>query len=189
MPLVPRALRRREDGLEAWLSIADEMEPVVPQRGAATLLEAWGAAKAFVGRPLRNEWTDMKATVSTRNLGKMMSAKAVKKSIGRDEHVAAVANADQLFATARPIETKPDNRGEPTIKAVHRYIAPMMFKGRRLDVKLTVKETTGPNEPNPLYTIEAVRVEPASVSKTSAPGRNRNAAPASSKPDVAKKQD
>lgn len=64
----------------------------------------------------------------------------------------------------------------------------MMFQGRRLDVKLTVKETTGPNEPNPLYTIEAVRVEPASVSETSAPGQNRNAAPAGSKRLMAKKK-
>ena len=79
--------------------------------------------------------------------------------------------------------------GEPTIKAVHLYIAPMMFKGRRVDVKLTVKETTGPKEPNPLCTIEAGRVEPASVSKTSAPGRNRNGAPAGSKPYIAKKKD
>jgi hypothetical protein len=163
LPLVPRALRKREDGLEAWLSVADEMEPIVPQRGAATLNEARTAAKAFVGRPIRNEWTDLDGTVSNKSLGKMTSAKAFEKSIGPEEHAAAVANADQLFAIARRVETHPDNREELTIKALHRYIAPMMFKGRRLDVKLTVKETTGPNEPNPLYTIEAVRVEPASV--------------------------
>ena len=71
----------------------------------------------------------------------------------------AVANADTLFAHALLNESHADKRGEPTIRAIHRYVAPMIASdGNVVAVKLTVKETTGPNEPNPLYSIEALEI-------------------------------
>jgi hypothetical protein len=50
--------------------------------------------------------------------------------------------------------------GPTTVAATHRYIAPMRTSdGRAVAVKMTVKETAGSKEPNPLYSIEAIAME------------------------------
>jgi len=59
-----------------------------------------------------------------------------------------------------------------------------MGDGRTVDVKMTVKETISPKQPNPLYTIETMEVEPASVLAASTPGQNRNAAPTGSTDNI-----
>lgn len=165
--------------------------PVAPQRQAVTLDEARGFARSFVGRPLRNDETGLVATVSGRTLGKMTSASAVLKSTSPAEHALAVANADHLFTKARPIEAVKDKKGEPTIAAVHRYVATMdAGEGRSVSVKMTVKETTSARSPNPLYTIETVEVEPGLEASPEGgiepePGRDRNSAQAEPARDIA----
>ncbi|MFN3457710.1 MAG: LPD38 domain-containing protein [Novosphingobium sp.] len=148
------------------------------ERSAKNLVEARDAAAAFVGRPIENAATGLVATVSRNNLLKMTSGKAVQKSTSAADHARAVANVDRLFEGAVLQETHADRNGEPTIAAIHRYVARMETnEGGSLDVKMTVKETTGPNQPNPLYTVETLEVEPPSVSETSAPEQDRNVAP------------
>ncbi|MDR0577972.1 MAG: hypothetical protein LBI87_10660 [Candidatus Accumulibacter sp.] len=125
------------------------VESATPDRQARTLDEAKAAAKAFVGKRLENRVLRLKGTVSKTNLGKMASESATIKSVSPESHALAIANADKLFENATLDYPTGDKRAEPTIAAIHRLYAPMLMPdGDVLAVKLTVKETTGPNEPS-----------------------------------------
>ena len=131
-----------------------------PDRKASTLDDAVNAAAEFVGKPLHNESTGLDAVVSKKTLGKMTSKSASEKSTSLADHALAIANVDKLFAHALLDETHVDKRGEPTIVGIHRYVAPMIgADGNVAAVKMTVKETRHPSQPNPLYSIETIDVE------------------------------
>ena len=141
-------------------SASPAVQQATPERAATSLDEARAKAQAFIGKPLENRATKLKATVSKGTLRKMTSAKAVTKSTSGAYHALAVANVDKLFENAVLDSSRPDTRGEKTIVAIHRFVAPMVAAdGEVLAVKLTVKETQGPNEPNPLYTVETLKIE------------------------------
>ena len=71
-----------------------------------------------------------------------------------------MANADQLFRHTLLDRSHPDEHGEPTIAAIHRYVTPMIAAdGEDRTAKMMVEETTGAKETNPLYTIETLDVE------------------------------
>ena len=127
-----------------------------PKRKAATLDEAREAVKPLLGKPLKNDATGLEATVSRRTLDKMASEKAHKKSSSAQDHALAIANIDHLFANAVLNNSYDDIRGEPTIKRIHRFVAPLITPDGVRAVKMTVKETTHPDTPNPLYSIEAI---------------------------------
>ncbi|MDR1367761.1 MAG: hypothetical protein LBJ76_03470, partial [Candidatus Accumulibacter sp.] len=137
-------------------------------RQASTFKEAREAASAFVGsrdkpgKPLTNRETGMTAVISSGNLGKMLSQKAVGKSVSPAIHALAVANADTLFEIARLGETHADRDNNPNIKAIHRFYAPMATGTNVFSVKLTVKEFQSGNAN--LYTLEAVEIENATAS-------------------------
>lgn len=136
------------------------LENAIPTRRAATFEEAAEKAGAFIGKELTNKATKKTATVSKGTLRKMLSASAARKSVSAADHALAVANVDKLFAAAVLDHSHADARGEPTIVAIHRFMAPMIGgDGNVLLVKLTVKETKGEGEPNPLYSVEALDVK------------------------------
>lgn len=144
-----------------WQQAASARMP----RAVTGLEQARDTAKTFVGKPIVNRSTELVGMVSNTNLSKMASQKAGDKSASMPDHALAIANLDRLFENAVLDHSHPDNKGEPTIKAIRRYIAPMFgVNGNLRAVKLTVKETTGPKEPNPIYTVEAMEIEsPPSV--------------------------
>lgn len=173
-----------------------EVDAATPERPAATLDEARSAAQTFVGARLHNEASGLDATVSNATLRKMTSQSAVRKSTSPEDHALAVANVDKLFAHALLDTSAADERGEPTIAAIRRYVAPMVTAdGEVVAVKMTVKETTGARSPNPLYTVETIEVDDAGKVKPArmappeggierAPGRDRNAPQAGFNPNV-----
>ena len=138
-----------------------EIASAQPHRAAATFAEARKQAGAFQGMPLTNAATGIVATVSRNNLDKMLSGKAVGKSESPATHSLAVANLDGLFERAILGWSKPDNNGDPNIKAIHRFFTPVKVDGRALLAKMTVKETGLVGDPNPLYTVEAVEFSEA----------------------------
>lgn len=144
-----------------WESVANATMP----RHATTLDDAKSEAKSFVGTPIENRITKLKATVSNGTLGKMASESAGKKSTSMADHSLAIANADKLFTNAVLDYSHADRNGEPTILSIHRYVAPMITeRGDVVAVKMTVKETTSEKQPNPLYSIETLEIEnPPSV--------------------------
>jgi len=127
-----------------------------PRRQAASRVEAKKAVAQFIGKPLRNN-DSFTAILSGNSLAKMLSKSAIHKSVNQKSHLAAVANADQLFVNATREESKSDRAGDANIAAIHRYFAPMLFGEEVLLVKFTVKEIT--TAPNLLYTIETLKIE------------------------------
>ncbi|MBN8464151.1 MAG: hypothetical protein J0M01_15280 [Dechloromonas sp.] len=145
---------------KAWFGDWEAAANATASRAARTLDQARELATKFVNQPIENLSTKLRATVSNGNLGKMTSGSATLKSSNAVDHALAVANLDQLFRHALLNTSHADRKGEPTIKAIRRYVAPMIgHDGNVVMVKMTVKETTGPNEPNPLYSVESIDVE------------------------------
>src|SRR3546814_462198 len=137
---------------EARSGLLQEAQPV---RHAQTFDQARGEAKQFQGKALVNRQMGMSAIVSRNSLDKMLSAKAVAKSESPAAHALAVANLDDLFARALHGWSKPDDKSDPNIVAIHRFFAPIMHNGKAVIAKMTVKETAQTNRPNHLYTVEA----------------------------------
>lgn len=133
-----------------------EIAAAQPRRDAQTFEQARAAAKEFQGKPLTNLATGIEAVVSRNSLDKMLSGKAVSKSETPQAHALAVANLDELFARALLGWSKPDAGGDPNIKGIHRFFAPVVRDGRAMLAKMTVKETAQSDRSNPLYTVEAV---------------------------------
>ncbi|RAU21074.1 hypothetical protein CU669_15060 [Paramagnetospirillum kuznetsovii] len=177
----PKATTREMEMAQKGTTLNQDKAPdseivakATPDRKAGTFAEAREQAASFVGKLLTNIETGLVATVSNNNLGKMLSSKAAKKSVSEADHALAVANADKLFKVATLDDTHPDKNAEPTIKHIQRYVAPMIgSNGDVVAVKLTVKETTGPKEPNPIYSIEAVDVSGSGLLAPSGDGIER----------------
>lgn len=178
-----------ENGNVRLFSLDDQGDPVTG-RQARTFEEARKAADDFVGKPIKNDHGLVPATVSKTTLAKMLSNSATQKSSSPADHLRAVANVDALYRNGMLDETGKDKRGEPTIAAIHRVVAPMVgVNGDVVAVKMTVKETTHPDSPNPLYTVETLETEkPALYAPRGevepAPGQNRNAGQAGFSPEV-----
>lgn len=131
---------------------------IAPLRTATNFLQARQAVKEFQGSELTNASTGMTAVLARNSLDKMLSGKAVAKSETPATHAMAVANADSLFERAILGWSKEDRAGDPNIRAIHRFFAPLDVNGRAKLVKLTVKESVSEDRQNPLYTIEAVEL-------------------------------
>ncbi|MCS4292736.1 hypothetical protein M2375_000942 [Comamonas sp. BIGb0152] len=131
---------------------------ITPLRTATNFLQARQAVKEFQGSQLTNTSTGMTAVLARNSLDKMLSGKAVSKSETPATHAMAVANADSLFERAILGWSKADRAGDPNIRAIHRFFAPLDVNGRTKLVKLTVKESVSEDRQNPLYTIEAVEL-------------------------------
>lgn len=150
----------RTKEFKEWFGDWEAVAKATPLRKAATFAEAKKQAEEYIGTPIKNIDTGIIATVSKTNIEKMFSNSAVNKSTNAQDHALAVANADQLFQHAYLDETHPDKNNEPTIVAIHRFVSPMITtQGNVIAVKMTVKETSSPKNPNPLYSIQAIEIE------------------------------
>ncbi|MBL8247275.1 MAG: hypothetical protein JNK95_02770, partial [Candidatus Competibacter sp.] len=146
----------RTPAFKAWFGDWEAVSHATPRRAASTFDAAKLAARDFVGKPLTNNATGLTAEVSNGNLAKMTSQSAAAKSTNAYDHALAIANLDQLFLHAELDQSHPDKRGEPTIRAIRRYVAPMVTPDGVVAVKLTVKETVSDKQPNPIYSVETL---------------------------------
>ncbi|MDM7988097.1 MAG: hypothetical protein QUS13_12245, partial [Smithella sp.] len=150
----------RTKAFKKWFGDWEAVAKATPLRKAATFAEAKKQAEEYIGTPIKNIDTGIIATVSKTNIEKMFSNSAVNKSTNAQDHALAVANADQLFQHAYLDETHPDKNNDPTIVAIHRFVSPMITtQGNVIAVKMTVKETSSPKNPIPLYSIQAIEIE------------------------------
>lgn len=157
-------------------------------RRATTLDEAKIQAKIFVGTPLKNRSTRLVAEVSNTNIAKMTSRSAVVKSTSAKDHALAIANLDSLFEGALLDRSHADYRGEPTIRAIHRYVTTMATDDGVVSVKMTVKETTSEKQPNPIYSVETIETAKPALEAPEGierePGQNRNSPQAGFDPNI-----
>ncbi|MCP2041934.1 hypothetical protein L1281_002552 [Neisseria sp. HSC-16F19] len=131
-----------------------EIGAATAEREARTFSEARKQAEAFKGKPLTNNATGIVAKVSRNNLDKMFNSSAVAKSQSPAVHSAAVANLDRLFERAVLGWSKPDRDNDPNIVAIHRFFAPIVYDGKPMLAKMTVKELR--QSDNGVYSVEAV---------------------------------
>jgi|GEM_PF-138601 len=139
--------------------------------------QAKAAAQSFIGKPLTNLETGIQAVVSNSSLDKMLHESSWKKSVSRQAHSHAIANADTLFAVAIHRLSRPDRKGSLSIKAIHHFDAPMPFEGQLLMVSLLVKEMVNSRLNNPLYTLYAVEIQQPSRLEGKVDGLRKETAP------------
>ena len=132
------------------------------------LEEAAATARSVVGKCLTNDVLGVTAVLSNKNISKMVSASATRKSVNARVHALAVANVDHLFRHAVAEYTHKDRNDDKNIRQIHRMFAPFVVGNDVFVAKLTVKELAQEKEGNRLYSVEALEIKEAS--------RNWNAA-------------
>lgn len=143
---------------------------VKPERQATNFRDARAAVKAFQGKVLVNAKNGVRAVLSRSTLDKMLSMKALDKSTSTADHLAALVNADHLFEAGHEFAVHADARGEPTLRAIRRFVTIMERKDGPVAVKITVKETADPEATNPLYTVETISLENIGAKRSGGPG-------------------
>jgi len=129
-------------------------------RQAKSVSEAQELIKPLANKPMTNDKLGMTATLSKKNIGKLGSEIATKKSISSELHAKAIVNIDTLFKNAEFDVTHPDTKGRPEITQTHR-LGSLMYDektGEYVPVMITALEHNDGNG-NKIYSIEAVDVE------------------------------
>ena len=141
----------------------EDVTPVAkyyPIREASTIAEAIKVLELLYDKSLYNKKFDITASISKSKAEKLLSGKAIKKSISAKLHSMAIANIDWLFENAEIDITHPDTKGIKEIEQVHR-LGTLLWDnetGVYTPIKITVFEYNT-NTGNKIYTIEAVDIE------------------------------
>ena len=131
--------------------------PVTLKREARSHADVRSVLYALVNKPLTSA-DGLTATLSITKADKIMSGKAIKKSVSTKVHQAAAANIDFLFAASK--EGNDSEKGDsPGIKAFRRFYAPFRFEGKIYQAKISAREHESAKQGNRIYTIEAMDVE------------------------------
>ena len=163
---VPFSVRRGEGagaGAAARAAATGQEESVAAlrdQRPARSVEQARAALKkaGVVGTSLTNERLGMTVVISNRDVAKMTSEKATKKSVSPRLHSLAVANADKVFKAAFIDGTHTDTHGRKEVRNTHRLGSAIYDSenGRFEPVMITVLEYV--KDGMKMYTVEAIDV-------------------------------
>ncbi len=126
------------------------------ERNARTYDEARSMLKELVNKPLKSR-SGVEATVSMNSIDKILSGKAIGKSLDREAHFLAAANLERLFSNA--IEPFIFEKNNEHLKAIRRLYAPMAYNDRIIPLKFTVKEMDSTQNANRIYSLEAIDVD------------------------------
>ncbi|HJF82882.1 PBECR2 nuclease fold domain-containing protein [Helicobacter pullorum] len=115
----------------------------------------------IVGQDITNANDGRIAQVSKKNIAKMLSDKAIAKSVNNGfselEHIEAVKDIQELYTRARFIETHKDLKHNDPAIIIHRYKAEVDSNTEAL---ITLKETIeGKYRGNKIYTLELEGLE------------------------------
>ena len=152
----------RTPAFKAWFGDWEQAARLMLPRHAENLEEAAAAARSIAGKRLTNDLLGMDAFLSNKNIGKMVSASATRKSVDARVHALAVANVDRLFSRAITEYTHKDRDSDKNIKQIHRVCSPFVVGDNVFVAKLTVKELVQEKEGNRLYSVEALEIKEAS---------------------------
>ena len=114
----------------------------------------------LINKPITNQNDGRVAQISRKNIAKMISDKAVAKSVANGfepaEHFKAVQEVDKLYQKARLKETHKDNKSTNPNVLIHRYNADL----DNANALITLKESlSGDNQGNKIYTLELEALE------------------------------
>jgi len=106
---------------------------------------------------LENDNDGGEARLSKSSIGKLMANTTVRKSLDngftREQHYAAVSDVDNLFRKSVKVISHADKYGDPNVKAIHRFAAPLF--GDNI-AYITIKEST--EHGKRLYTVELMKI-------------------------------
>jgi hypothetical protein len=88
--------------------------------------------KQFAGKKFRNEATGNHIEVTNGGIRHTVAT-------GHDEVLRSIPALPHLLKSARLIDSQPDKRGDPNVKAVETYAAPLRLEGKRYRAVITVK--------------------------------------------------
>jgi len=137
----------------------DVREMAKMPKQASNFSEAKKILSELVNKPMTNTG-GLIAFISKNSAKEILSGKAVESSFNKQAHLLAVVNVDRLYSNAiEPwkfnLNPEKSNKG---IKAVRRLYSPMLYNGRIIPVKLTIKEIKNENEGNRMYSLQAIDV-------------------------------
>ena len=152
--LEPRYIVKNEKGRE--LQAQGILREVEKEQIYSLRESAKQTLSSIVGENIINIHDGRIAQISKRNIGKMVSDKAIAKSIANGftamEHFNAVNDIESLYKNAIFKETTADKHGEIYLK-IHRYNAQF----ENANALITLKETT--KHGNKIYTLELEELE------------------------------
>ena len=131
----------------------------------------------LINKPITNQNDGRVAQISRKNIAKMISDKAVAKSVANGfepaEHFKAVQEVDKLYQKARLKETHKDNKSTNPNVLIHRYNADL----DNANALITLKESlSGDNQGNKIYTLEleALELKPSAPEPQGSETMSRN---------------
>jgi hypothetical protein len=110
--------------------------------------------------PVLTSKSGTRARIPSKSAGKLVSSDAVKASFDEKAHFLAVANLDRLFVNAiEPwkFELNP-NKNNQGLKERKYLYAPLVYDGKIIPVKFTVKSFQNTDLIDKIYSIEAINV-------------------------------
>lgn len=157
-----RAKAKHIDGRDGVQSSPDEANNrdliIKPKRTATNFIQARQMITDMLGKPPTNKHTGMVATLSRRLLDKILSGKAVAKSVDSKKHIMAAVNIDMLFKNAVLGWVEQDKSNAHNVLGVHRLFAPLLIDNKAYLTKLTIKELVG-SDGNRIYSVETLDIE------------------------------
>jgi hypothetical protein len=133
-------------------------ETAKPKRTAANRREATIILKEIVKKGVLTNKTGVKARLSGKAVGKIVSNQAINTSFSLEAHYLAAANLDYLFISSiEPwnFELNPSKNNDG-LKERHYLYSPLEYEGSIVLVKITVKEYINDRLDNNLYSIEVI---------------------------------
>ena len=114
------------------------------------------ALEPYKSTPIINKETGLQGVVTTDEINKIASKKAVDKSIvngfSRDEHFAAAQDLKNLFENATKAQSHNDYKQRENIAQVHRFIQDLHINDKPAQAKITLFEKI--EGKNRIYTLE-----------------------------------
>lgn len=114
-----------------------------------------GVLSPYKTQPITNKETGMQGFITTDEINKISSKKAIDKSVangfGRDEHFKVAQDLKSLFENSKLKESHADNKQREHIK-VHRFIQDLSINDKEAQAKITLFEKI--EGKNRIYTLE-----------------------------------
>ncbi len=112
------------------------------------------------GQTLVNKESGVEAVFSKQSFGKLISSKAVHKSIENGftaaQHNAAVEQIQTLFENSFLLVERGDKAGDVNVKAIRRFASPVKVNGKWALAWITTKEST--EHGNRMYSVEMIEL-------------------------------
>lgn len=140
----------------------EQIDPMLDTKDVNAMskaVEAW--ARANLPETFTNDDTGWQLAISFRSISKWVS-----RDFTRGDGI-AIMHLREVVKGAVLYETTQDRSNDPHIAAVHYLAGAFTWKGKPVAVKLTIKEfTPRANEPKRLYSVTAMELGPAYISRT-----------------------